>query len=210
MDENSTMHEKAIQDLVEQIIQIANQSTKDISVREKAKRQSKILGAKGFAFCIVDDAVDLYNNLCSKLLKRPDWSSRFSEQYISKKIHRLLATILENEATGNTQKIFEYVEQLVTELENFSQEQLVLIPLTGIVMRIDSLELGRIVLRNVTTSYTEELIADKKAAISQSNLPSEEKEKAIQNLYREASKVFINPTCAEFRVVAEPNRARER
>lgn len=200
------MNEKAKQALVAQIIQIATNATKDSSVRETARR-SKILGAKGFTFCLVNDIVDLYEDVCRQLLKRQDWSSKFSEKYISSKLHRLLAELLEND---DMSKASEYVGKLIYELESFSEEQLVLLPLTGIAMLVPSQELGRITLRNISQSDTEELFVPYKTNIAQSDLTPTEQAQGLQRLRQEIYPVVQGRICAEFRVIAEAQRAIER
>ena len=200
------MNEKAKQALVAQVIQIATNAAKNSSVTG-TERRSRLLGAKGFTFRLVDDIVDLYEDVCRQLLKRQDWSSKFSEKYIDSKLHRVLAELLEND---DVSKASEYIDKLIYELENFSDEQLVLLPLTGIVMFVPSLELGRITLRNISLSDTEELFIPYKTNLAESGLTPTEQAQGVQRLRQEIYPVVQGKVCAEFRVIAEAQRAIER
>ncbi len=94
-----------------------------------------------------------YEKLRNRLLEEQKWSEKFTEEYVDKSLKALLARLLKE---NNPKKTAEYFSSLADEIENYSEEQTVYLPLSNIQMKIDELSIGNIVLINMTDTKIEE------------------------------------------------------
>ncbi len=91
----------------------------------------------------------------------------------------------------------------------FSQEQTGYVPLAGINTTMDVLPFGKIILKKMTDTLTEEVAQKIESIIMLSTNTEEQKKEAIEYI-RERIKTLHGTICAEFKIVVEQKRARER
>lgn len=206
------MHQREKQSIVKQILNIAsNVSEPTPQSINQATRSARLMMSEGISFALIDDIADQYARLCKQVVGH--WSRKYSEDYVTKSMNTLLARVLIDIREGNIEKATnytsEYIDGLEDEFENYSQEQQVYVPLAGILMRVDRLEIGDVTLMNMSDARVEELIKDNEAAIVQMDVPQEAKEKSLAYRGPQIRTHLAGKICAVFHVVAEPDRARE-
>lgn len=197
------MHNGAIKNFAKIIANICTNITDPMA---EFDRKRKCIKKKEIASSLVDDNLDNYENkLLLKLLKSETWEKKYSEKYLDDKLRTLLSNILSLKNGNNEEDLYalslSHFEKLVEEYESFTIPFLVYVPLVGIKMKIESLELGKVVLRNMTESFIKTL--DQK-------LEDEEKNNLDFLKYcRDTLSELKNTVCAESEVVAEPIKAKE-
>ncbi len=205
------MNTQAKQEIAKLIINVAS-NTSSSSHTKEAKWHSKILGLDdGSTYGLIDEIADKYDDTGKRLLKM--WSSKFSEAYVFAAVHRLVNRAVMDVKEDNTQETAEYlVEQLgvlADEFKSYSQEQVVYIPLSGILMRVDSQRFGNITLINMNDVQFVRLIREIGAVVMDSDLSHGEQERAINSYSQEIQKRLLGKVCAVCSVTAEPGKAKE-
>lgn len=140
----------------------------------------------GVAFTLLDDAADKYDGLLKDLLRREHWERKFSTGYISSRLGDILIAAV----TGEVVQAERMWSDLVNEVESFSREFTVYIPVSGIDLRVPELSLGGIKLISVSQPLRDEMM-------HQFDFGSP---KTIEDM---------GPVWAGARCVAEPRRAFE-
>ncbi|MBE7549350.1 MAG: hypothetical protein HS127_20230 [Planctomycetia bacterium] len=171
------------------------------------KRRTKVIGAEFGAFSLVDEIVDDYDELVKMLLREKNWGDKFSEKYIRKELQTIIAKIIKSaEQQKDTNDL---LEKFINSLVNYNKEWIVLVPLSGLVMKLNSVQLGKVTIYTITKEKAEKFFVNIDVIVKSMKYTEEEKQQIIQSL-REYSKNTQNNICAEFRVIAEPDRALER
>lgn len=147
---------------------------------------------------ISDKALDLHDELVASLLKQEDWSDKFSERYIDRHLRSLYARFIQSQSLDTLRVGF---DELARQYATFSTEHIVIIPLSGIIMEIDTLEIGRVTLRRATPEYLQQRIVG-----PVKDLPAEQVEKHVQIVLKGKREIV----CAECRILAEQIRAEQR
>lgn len=199
------MNEKAFEAYKNKIIAISQKAQKP---DKQGKRRTKVISSEGVVFALLDEIVDEYNTLAKGLLRKNNWSEKFSEKYIEKSLHSIIARVIQsNEKQKDANDL---LKNLINDLVNYNQEWIVLVPLSGLVMQLDSIQLGKVTLYTITKERAEELLAKIETIILSTRHTDEEKQQIIQMQREHLLRGIQNNVCAEFRVIAEPGRARER
>lgn len=212
------MNQKTRKSIVQRIVSLANsaiieqeqinQIMKDYaSLPEATFRLIRLINAGDIVFMLVDDAINEYEKLLERLLQQERWQEKFSAEYLSKAMQRILATLLkEGRTTESAGRLF---DQLTDEFDTYSRKYVVYIPLAGISLYTDSFPMGKITFRKMTDAHITDLFDRMKAITMLTLNPAEEKEANIS--WTEQRLASLRGTvCAEFYVSAEPQRARER
>ncbi len=197
------MNKKTKDAIVRSIIRIVN------NISESSKqgiRRTKIINRAGKTFALVDEFVDEYDGLVKRILQKEGWSEKYSERYLQDVIGELFVNILKE---GTVQNTGQYFERIVTDYISFSQEQTCYVPLAGINIAMDALPFGKIILKKMTDALTEEVAQKIESIIMLGTNTEEQKIKAVKSL-REKIETLHGTICAEFKIVAEQRRARER
>ena len=199
------MNEKAFEAYKNKIIAISQKAQKP---DKQGKRRTKVISSEGVVFALLDEIVDEYNELIKRLLREKNWSEKFSEKYIEKALQSIIARVIQS--TEKQKDAKDLLKNLINDLVNYNQEWIVLVPLSGLVMQLDSIQLGKVIIYNITKERAEELLAKIETIILSTRHTDEEKQQIIQMEREHFLRGIQNNVCAEFRVIAEPGRARER
>ncbi len=197
------MHQEKMKIFIEKLKNIINNVS---APTKKGERCQSFFLSDGVAFTLCDEYAVEYNNLLKDLLRQGAWGEKFSESYISNHIRDVIVKTIKDEKLDN---LTAYFEELINGLDGYSQEQVVLVPVANVVMVGGVLPIGYIILKRIDDKRIDELMGRIALVINASELSGEEKKNRIQM----ARKVFLSPingkVCAEYKVVAEPRRAKE-
>lgn len=147
---------------------------------------------------ISGEALKLHEELIVSLLKQDAWSDKFSEKFIDDKFRSIYAHFILSPSVETLKVGF---DQLVSLYESFNTPHLVVIPLGGIIMEIDAIEIGVVTLRRATPDYLKHCILG-----PVKDLPANIVEKSVKDVLNGKMEIV----CAECRIVAERTRAEER
>lgn len=198
------MHKQTFKKYTSMLIEISNEAQK---IGRKGEKRTEIIFSEGAGFALLDQTVDKYESLVKDILGQNDLSYKFSEKYIEKRLKSVIAKIIQsNEKERCARKS---LEDLINSLLNYNQEWTVLVPLAGLELELDSIELGKITIFKMTHQRMEEFLAQ----FDKITLASTTRMKAKQEMMRVSHDIFeslLGDACAKLQVVAEPERARER
>ncbi len=211
------MKESSKKLIVEQLVRLANDA---VSEQEQIDQLMKTLAspsenpfrllqwksAEGIAFILVDNAIHDYEKLLERLLQQEGWGGKFSEGYLDKAIRRILATIIKEGQANIAAHLF---DDLCDEFYAYSQRQVVYVPLVGITLHADTFPIGNIIFRKMTSTYVDELF-EKFQSITMLTLNTPEEKNEYNAWTKQTLESLKETVCAEFYIVAEPDRARER
>lgn len=195
------MHPQKKQAIAKQITNIAKKS---IIVGRHQQYRSRTIGVEGRDAHLIDDVADAYDSLLKELAQHDDWTSKFSEPYIGKAINQLIIRAIDQDIEAD-------FDRLVQDLDNYSQEQVVHVPIVGLQMPRDGeMPFGRVNLKNMTRAVIDTMYGSLERKIRLNiNNPKNQNE-LMTSVMREQFAQLENLVCAEFRVLAEPTRAKER
>ena len=88
---------------------------------------------------ISGESLKLHDELVASLLKQEARSDKFSEKFLDGQLRSLYARFLQDQSVETLTVGF---DELAAQYRDFNTEHLVVIPLAGIVMTIDALEIG--------------------------------------------------------------------
>jgi hypothetical protein len=169
------------------------------------------LAYKGVGFGLLDEFVDEYEGLIRFLLAQGTWGEKFSEKYMELALRKLIVAVLGEAAEGGdlNRAASKQVEALVAELDAYSEEHICYVPVVGLSVAKEA-AFGRVVLKTLSSSDVEE-IGDAVESVIMSTQHTEEEKPQLAEMQRAIIGNHLEGVvCAEFRVIAEPNRARER
>ncbi len=147
--------------------------------------------------------LDKYETLRRQLLEKENWGEKFTEEYIDKALKRFFGQLKEE---GNNRNALTYFTELVDEVESYTQEHIVYVPLSGIQMEVDYFPIGNVKL----IKMTDERFKDLAKKIEVTLTTPERTQEQIQQLVQLWLKDLKESVCAEYRCIAEPDRAAER
>jgi hypothetical protein len=147
--------------------------------------------------------LDKYETLRRQLLEKEGWGEKFTEEYIDKALKQLFRRLKQEDNNRNALANF---TELVDEVENYAQEHIVYLPVSGIEMQIDRLPIGNITLIQMTDEFYESLAKKIEATLTKPERTQEQ----IQQFAQRWLKDFKEGVCAEYCCIAEPDRANER
>jgi hypothetical protein len=136
---------------------------------------------------------ELYMKVVEALYKEKFWSDKFSRKFISNKIDEIIIRlVLEDKSSRDLPG---YLDGIISELDLYSIEQVVYIPLFGIdMMSCPQIELGNVIIKRIDEDKVVELIA---------------KVHHATKLCFDIFEKIYNSVCTEFHIVAEPILALE-
>ncbi len=137
--------------------------------------------------------VAMDDSILELLLEEDGWVEKFSEKFLGNKINDLIIKMVQ-EDKGSLMAA-NYLDEMIHELDSFSIEQVLYIPLFGIEKPRDKIDIG-----NVTVNWVD---ATKASGLI-------EKVSTDTHEIDRINKHIKEHVCAEFHCVAEPFRALER
>ncbi len=176
-------------------------------VKSVGVRRKMLIVRDNIAFSLTDEVVDLFNEIVKYTLNANNISLKFSEKYIRGRIESVLSSILNTEISEeNAESLY---NDLLSELNAFSDEYEVFIPIVGIEMEMDELSFGKIsLLKGTAKVHTK--ISDEISAVIDVSEHTEDEKQNINRLQGELLARLNGMTLSKFVVVAEPIRAKER
>ncbi len=199
------MHEQILKKYTNIVVEISNEAQKP---GRKGEKTTKIIFSEGVTFTLLDETVNKYESLVKSILRQNDLSHKFSEKYIERKLQSIIAKITQSNEKEKYAK--KYLEDLINSLLSYNQEWIVLVPLSGLEVGLDSIKLGKITIFKMTQQKMEHLLTqfDKIALATKST--TEVKQRMIQTSHNIFVESLLGDACAKFQAIAEPERARER
>jgi hypothetical protein len=188
--------------IIQELIEITGKAEDFELAREQPKR---FKGANG-RFALSDQALSHYREVEKLLLTEEDWGAKFSEQYICRAIDNLLSKV---EKLANKEEGEPILDQLLQDLSTYSDELTVYLPISGLSMDIDSLEIGNIVLKRATDDFLEHLTSQLGSIIYAREKP-DPSEQFLRRHERRRLARYKGSVFSEYRVIAEKERAVER
>lgn len=142
--------------------------------------------------------------LAGRLARQRHWSDRVSETYLGQRLVPILTTA----RGGVPEHVETSIDDLINEVENYAVERTAYVPLKGVVLSLNELELGRVVLRVVDDQELDRIRQELKIAHATATGNAESRDE-VDHLLIEASKNLGGKVCALYSSVAEPTRVRE-
>jgi hypothetical protein len=132
------MHPHAIKSLVDRLTKVAHNLR---YFEHFIASEEKILevGRKTDCYWLINEDDAVVYKVVKELLTERDWSDKFSEDYLGKKLGTIFREVA---STCNADVVARMFHELVTEYENFTQEWTVILPLDGIQMEMDELNIN--------------------------------------------------------------------
>lgn len=200
------MHEKKIEKILSQLSRIIDDAPNTPAEFDRLSGNWLALTRDEKYFYIIGDDVDAYNKVLEDLINKEKWRDKFSEKYINDVLRETMFEILE----GGIEKAKKTFCKACQDIESFSIEQTIHIPLGGILMYdIEEIFLGKVQIKRVTESALQEILEAINNITKLTSHSPEEQEYFIQENNRILPEVFLGRVCSVYRVVAEPRRAIE-
>jgi hypothetical protein len=136
---------------------------------------------------------ELYMKVVEAFYKEKGWSDKFSGKFISNKIDEILIRLVRDDKSS--ENLPGYLDAMISELDSYSIEQVVYIPLFGIdMMSCPQIKLGNVVIKCIDEEKVAELIAKVHHEVK---------------VCFDVIEKINNRICTEFHIVAEPILALE-
>jgi transcriptional regulator with XRE-family HTH domain len=183
-----------------------------LEIAAQSSNAHPALGHRGMSWSWGDDVLTLsepvayaFLSLVGRLARQSPWSERVSEDYIRER----LVPILRRAREKGADSIEALLDELVTEVETYSVERIAYVPVAGLSLSVDGLEIGSVVLKTVDDEVVEEL-GRLFAPIHADADDSTQHRESVEASQREFAENLRGKVCAMFRTVAEATRAKER
>lgn len=199
------MHPNTREHFVNLIDQIAEASMDDLDPTENDLFKMR-LGEEG-GFVLHTDAARPYRGALRVLTSTGDWEEKFSEKYIRKEILNPLIAARVNQSPDDFDDI---LSEKLEHLASYSTEQAVYVPISGITLSVDKLDLGRVELMPITEELVADIIGVDFDVLTGDRPPEEEKQAKKIQLTERLLEPRVGKVAAKYSVVAEPERAKER
>lgn len=198
------MHEQILKEYTNIVVEISNEAQKP---GRKGGKRTEIIFSEGVTFTLLDETVNKYESLVKSILRQNDLSHKFSEKHIERKLRSIIAKIIQsNEKEKYAKKL---LEDLINSLLRYDQEWIVLVPLSGLEVGLDSVKLGKITIFKMTQQRMEEFLTQFDKITLATKSTTEVKQEMIQ-MSHNILESLLGDACAKFHAIAEPERARER
>lgn len=196
------MNPKAVSALAEKLNRVVDRAVPVADAHcEQGPHRMVIKG--DISFTLSGAALDTYHDVVRTIVKDNEWGLKFSEKYIVSRIEEIICTTLRTPPPFETNQS---LLQLAKDLDLFSEERLVYVPLSGIQLK-EPLELGAVRLIPFAETDVYEL---KKAILKISPNPPESRQWMRDSFEKRVREHLLGRVCTEYKVVAEPQRAKER
>lgn len=198
------MHQKKIESILNRLSKIIGYTSESLS--EHISKNWRSFERDGINFYLYGEHLDVYNKLLKELLDKEKWGEKFSEKYVDKVLQNSMFTLL----TSGIEKATEDFVEICHNIETYSVDQTIYIPLGGITMYdVEDIFLGRVQIIKITEAILKEVIEAITVITRTTKNSPEEQELFIQEESEYFSREFLGKICAIYRVVAEPFRAIE-
>src|SRR5713226_3389268 len=128
------------------------------------------------------------------------------KQYIEGIVNQVLSNLHRD---GNADKAPEYLDAVIADLDNYTLEQTVYLPVDGIAMQVDELKLGKLLLKNMSGETLLNFEQKVVAGIMQRS-PQRGNEQLLAAWRKDALSILRNEAVAIYTTVAEPTKVQER
>lgn len=155
----------------------------------------------GRVFHLPEPWAQQFRERANSLARRRPWSERFTERFIRNSFSLVIWKAHDNGKGAAS----ELLDNMIDMLDHYSVERRVYVPITGVVLAIPELRLGRVVLK-----YFDDDLFDAIASRIDSFLNENVTEEQVSHFKQLAREQLHGKVCAEFRAIAEPDRAIER
>jgi hypothetical protein len=193
------MHAMEAKQIAAAIKEVALQAQKPNEIGSKGMRFHD-----GIGYSLPVDAAALYAEQVRRLLKYADFESKFSEEFLEKKLNSILA----NELNGQGRDIEGAIRNLVAECSNYKNQATVYLALEGVRASI-CIRIGNVQLVPGDPHLIDEVTTRSSAIINTMKIKEESKPHYRTLLRDECSKELANTCVVRCQVNAEPNRALE-
>lgn len=202
------MDKKAQKHLVQRVVRVAKNT---VDVGRQGHRRTYVKGHRGGAFGLIDEFADEYDDLVSYLLSQDDWVEKFSKKYVDKALRELFVTILSDErsAVSLSAKASEHLSVLVRKFESYREEHVCYVPLVGLHLSGGAVGFGPVVLKTLSGTELDNLVSTMESIVLSTKASEDVKTSQVASQKR-LLESLDGVVCAEFRAVAEPQRARQR
>lgn len=163
---------------------------------------------QNIVFQIDKEDIPLYQEIIEKILKISDFSEKFSEEYISKKLDAVIAARMLNPNAKKTSE--DQVSAFIEELFTYNTEELVYQCIDGIDLDVPEVQIGNIKFFKASSKFLEDFLNKTAEIIRSTKCTEKGKEGWVEYNIKEVEENFNNRVVSEYRVVAEPSRAKER
>lgn len=185
-----------------------------IKLAHNRKEESKDFNEGGKIFyrdgCVIElfgEDVNLHVKTIKIILKESNWSERFSEKYIENQLNKVILKVSKDKHSKNAES---YFEELINELTDYSDKLTVYIPLFGIKLVENAVQLGNVSLVKMTDVELSNLIANFEKVVMLTTNTEKEKKLILDNGTKRIKDHIEGIVCAKFSVNAEAIRAKER
>jgi Apea-like HEPN len=180
---------------VNRLLRLAQSET---SPEDLPLTRSRSFGRSGQAFHFIDQEVDEFEAVVKDILDIPEWSLKFSERYVEQSLIELLVRLRQDPVHERSKELFSALE---ADLDAYQDEQVVCVPAEYINVPDDGFTVGNVLFIRIT-----------KANIDATLYPLSAVQDSEVRVVRPADvlKDVGGKTCALYKVVAEPDRAKER
>jgi hypothetical protein len=146
-----------------------------------------------------------FNDIARQLLNDKNRTEKFSEEYVTKKIKTIFASLLKNEEIN----VEDQISKFVAELDGYETKQTVLVPVIGIRLHED-LKVGSVTFLMPSAERIETIKKSLQEVINKYNKTEVKQKEVFDMFYSEMEEQLFKFTISEFSVIAEPDRAYER
>ena len=199
------MNENKKQAIVDKLTYIITH-TSDLASFSIALPPKYGMGTGSSPIRLIGDAAKQYEAVCEMMQNEVVWRDKFSKRYTEEIVNQVLSNLHRD---SNTDKASEYLDDVIANLDNYTLEHNVYLPVDGIAMLVDELKLGKLLLKNMsgeTLIHFEQKVV---AGIMQRS-PQRGNEQLLAAWRRDALSIIRNKAVAIYTTVAESTRIQER
>jgi hypothetical protein len=153
---------------------------------------------------VISQTAEEYDRILEDLLMSEGWTEKYSEAHLDKCLRKILQRRAEDGSSVNIGALF---DALVAEYDSYVEGSTVYLPLAGIRMEVEDLHLGPVTIRKSDATTVAEMMRGV-SGIVDASVATDKAKAAVRDRMKQA---YENLSAfAVVRVVAEPERARER
>ncbi len=170
---------------------------------EKYKK-SKFYIREGKQFNIYDEYIDMFEDVLRDVHNHKNWSNIVSEKYIHNELIKIILSIYEKKSN-----VLNDFDALFSFIEDYSEQNIVYIPISGIVMEPEELSFGNKKLFKITEDNQEVYRKKIEAILLKTKHTDEEKNEFIDIIRNRISPFNVGSIYFRCSYVAEPTKAFE-
>jgi Apea-like HEPN len=176
----------------------------------------KLFTKGGTTTVLINEPARVYAEVIDGLLQFHNWSNKFSEKYLDDELQKLITDVVRemSERKAVEGRVTYYFDKLVDRLDDYSVENIVIMPITGFnesrVSADERVTIGDVVLVYMDDVRMRETIDELENLRAKASRKEPEKEQLMDVVHNSSLESIKDHVCAEYRVLAEPGRAVER